>query len=173
MLWSAFLAQHYDEPTKGQTLRIVLLAAALHDTHRSGNSEDETHGQLAAEKFRNEIAASLNDFQSASACLNAIHYHCIPDDKCPNPDIAFQILKDADALDRGRFGVPNRDNGCNTALFRTEVLRSQDSYKNIAWMAYYAAQITRFSLAGATPCSAFSNALCDSVNSLAEDRPAT
>jgi hypothetical protein len=167
MFWSAFLAQHLDEPIKQVILPVVLVAASMHDTHRE--SDDETHGQLAVEAHRAKIARVLGEPHLAS-CLNAIQYHCIPDDRCSNPDSALRILKDADALDRGRFGAPNKPGGCDTKFFRTDVLRLNDAYGNIAWMAYWAAQSTRYSPVGARPCADFRRSLCDAVNSLSSKR---
>jgi hypothetical protein len=165
MFWSAFILQHYPEGQKNELLPAVLVAASLHDTCRKDGEDDETHGDLAVKAHKDEIAKFLADAQRLQQCLNAIKFHCIPDDRCPN-ELALQILKDADALDRGRFGAPNCEGGCNTKLFRTELLKSQDNYKNIAWMAYWAAVITRYSSFGETPCSDFSNALCNAIKSL-------
>jgi hypothetical protein len=167
MFWCAFLAQHLDEPTKREMAPVVLVAASLHDTCRE--KDDETHGQLAVEAHQAKIAAVLTESQLTS-CLNAIQYHCIPDEQCLKFDLPLQILKDADALDRGRFAGPNYPKGCDTKFFRTDVLRSGDAYRNIAWMAFRAAQITRFSPVGSRPCADFSHSLCDAINSLPKKR---
>ncbi|HXC37295.1 MAG TPA: DarT ssDNA thymidine ADP-ribosyltransferase family protein [Candidatus Acidoferrales bacterium] len=168
MFWSAFLLQHQNENTKRELLPAVLTAAALHDTCRDGNAVDEIHGRLAAEHHKPKIATFLTDPLLAQ-CLNAIHYHCLPDEQCPAPDLVQQILKDADALDRGRFAAPNYEGGCNVTLFRTEALRL-DRYNNIAWMAFRAAQITRHSPVGAKPCADFTRSLSTAVNCLTHKR---
>jgi hypothetical protein len=167
MFWSAFLAQHLDEATKQELLPVVLVAASMHDTYRE--KDDETHGQLASEAHQARIAGVLAEPRLRS-CLNAIQYHCIPDAQCSHPDLALHILKDADALDRGRFGAPNKQGGCDTKFFRTDVLRLHDAYGNIAWMAYWAAQSTRYSPLGSRPGAEFSRSLCDAVNSLSGKR---
>ncbi|HXR04512.1 MAG TPA: HD domain-containing protein [Verrucomicrobiae bacterium] len=167
MFWSAFLAQHSDEPTKQELLPVVLAAAALHDTCREGSHEDETHGHSAVKAHQARIAGLLTEPRLLASCLNAIRYHCTPDEQCPTPDLVQQILKDADALDRGRFAPPNESGGCDTKFFRTEVLK-RDSYKNIVWMAYWIAQSTRYSPIGSTPCADFSRSFCDAVNSLSK-----
>ena len=97
-----------------------------------------------------------------------MRYHCIPDDRCPALDLAAQIVKDADALDRGRFGRPGDPTGCNPALLRTPLLREQDPDRYIAWMAYWAARATRFAPFDSTPCTDFSNSLCTAINALCE-----
>jgi hypothetical protein len=164
MFWSAFILQHFPEVQKNELLLVVMVAASLHDTYRSNGQDDETHGALAAGAHATAIAELLKDEQKRIQCINAIQFHCVPDDRCPN-ELALQILKDADALDRGRFAGPNCEGGCNTKLFRTEPLKSQDSYNNIAWMAYWAAMITRYSSVGIKPCADFSDALCSAVKS--------
>ncbi len=169
MFWSAFLAQHFDEPMKLELLPVVLAAASIHDTYRVVNTEDETHGMLAAEAHRTNIESLPLNLQLRSSCLNAVQFHCIPDDRCPNLDLALQILKDADALDRGRFAPPNKQGGCDTKFLRMDILK-EDKYGNIAWMAHWAAQITRYTPFGACPCADFSRSLCDAVNSLSTKR---
>jgi len=168
MFWCAFIAQHLDKATMQELLPVVLVAASLHDTCRAGGGEDETHGRLAAETHQAKIAGFLAEPLRAS-CLNAIQYHCVPDDQCPNSVSALHILKDADALDRGRFGAPNKPGGCDTKFFRTDVLK-RDAYNNIAWMAYWAAAITRYSPVGPSPCADFSRSFSDAVNSLASQQ---
>ncbi|MFA5192444.1 MAG: HD domain-containing protein [Verrucomicrobiia bacterium] len=167
MFWSAFLVQHLNEALKQELLPMVLTAASLHDTCREDSQEDEAHGRLAVEAHRGIIAAFLKDERLLTPCLNAIQYHCVPDEKYPAADLTLQILKDADALDRGRFAPLNQEGGCETKFFRTEVLK-RDTYKNIAWMAYWAAQITRYSPFGSKPCADFGSSLCSAVNSLSE-----
>jgi len=162
MFWSAFLMQDLEEATKQEILPVVLVAASIHDTYRE--RDDETHGQLAMEAHRARIAGFLTE-QRLASCLHALRYHCIPDDQCSNPDSALHILKDADALDRGRFGAPNKQGGCDTKFFRTDVLK-HDAHGNIAYMAFWAAQSTRYSLVGPKPCADFRRSLRDAVNSL-------
>lgn len=168
MFWSAFLLQHQDESFRRELLPAVLTAAALHDTCRDGNAVDEVHGRLAAEHHKAKIATFLTD-PLLGQCLNAIHYHCLPDEQSPVPDLVLQILKDADALDRGRFAAPSYEGGCNVTLFRTETMKL-DKYSNIAWMAFRVAQITRHSPVGAKPCADFTRSLSTAVNCLTHKR---
>jgi hypothetical protein len=82
------------------------------------------------------------------SCKNAIIYHCKNDDECSNKDIIWQLLKDADALDRGRFGHPQgtsnikkSSKGCNIKFFRLTI--SAEFKEKLAWSAYWLASITR------------------------------
>ena len=170
MFWSAFLVQHMEEPLRQRFLPIVLAAAALHDTQRPGDAEEELHGQAAADRYREALSNVLTDPNDLNSCLNALRDHSIPDDRCPQPDLASQVLKDADALDRGRFGRPGDENGCNPAYFRTTGLRENDADRNIAWMAYWAASSTRYAPFGNTPCHDFTTSLCTPLNHLAREQ---
>jgi len=167
MFWCAFLVHHLDEAVLNELLPVVLAAAAVHDTYRESTQEDQTHGRAAAGAHQETIARVLTNPQSLASCLSAITHHCVPDQQCPMQDTALQVLKDADALDRGRFGAPDKPRGCDTKYFRTETLRLRDVRRNIAWMAFWAAQGTRHTLFGSTPCAEFVRSFCDAVNSLA------
>ncbi len=171
MFWCAFLIQHVNGETRNAVTPIVLTAAALHDTCRESGDEDELHGQRAAEAHRARVEGFLTSPGTAASCLNAIRYHAVPDEGCPSMDLALQILKDGDALDRGRFGAPNTEVGCKTRFFRTQALRG-DAYNNVAWMAYWAAYSTRYTPVGPSPCKDFNKALVDSVNVLAGKKQA-
>ena len=83
-----------------------MVAALIHDLCRFGNHENTDHGEKAATKFSNNVGSYCNgDKQRTQRILEAVTWHCRPDDDCPNTaNPVFKILKDADALDRGRFG---------------------------------------------------------------------
>lgn len=166
MFWSAFLVQHLNEETRKELIPMALVAASLHDTFREGSQDDQNHGRLSAEAHQARIAGVLTEPRLLTSCLNAIQYHCVPDAECPQFDIALQILKDANALDRGRFAGPNYERGCDTKFFRMDTLKSHDPRGNIAWMAFNVAQITKHSPVGSTPCADFIRSLCDVVNNL-------
>lgn len=84
------------------------VAALIHDLCRVSNHEDAVHGERAATKFRDHIVTHCNGNESRTRRIQeAITWHCRPDEDCPNAaNPVFKILKDADALDRGRFGGP-------------------------------------------------------------------
>jgi len=169
MFWCAFLAQDLDQSSKEGVMSVILIAASLHDTHRLGLGDEATHGQASVDANRAKVAAYFSLPAQLEACLNAIRYHSVPDDQCPDLNLALQILKDSDALERGRFGAPDKEKGCDTKFFRTNTLKLGDPYKNIAWIAFWTASITRYSPVGSTPCTDFSTSLCAAVNSLAKE----
>lgn len=82
------------------------------------------------------------------SCINAVIYHCKDDNECTNKDVVWQLLKDADALDRGRFDHPQGvgnirkgSRGCNVKFLRTDI--SSPLKEQLAWSAYWLASITR------------------------------
>jgi hypothetical protein len=163
MIWAAFLAQHLDEAERDRILPIVLAAASVHDTYRESNHEDQIHGALAAEGHGERLRNAVGD-QEVNSCLEAVRLHCLPVANCNNRDLVWQILKDADGLDRGRFNWPNDpEKGCNPNFFRTEALRAGAPYHNISWMAFYLAQMTRYTPTDNTPCANVCSAIYDGV----------
>lgn len=163
MFWSAFLLLHFEDDLRKKLTGVSLVAASLHDTFRE--KDDEQHGQLAANAHRSKILAVFPDRRPQEDCLRAICFHGVPDENCGNMDFTLQILKDADALDRGRFAGPCYTGGCDPKYFRIEVLKN-DHHHNIAWMAYHVAKITKYAPFDAFPCSAFTRFLRIAINSL-------
>lgn len=98
--------------------RVILAEAAVfHDIKRDNDGIDETHGARSAAYY-----AKVNrnaDFFTKFLCK----YHCLPDEVCyaeierndklrKNRELAtklINIFKDADALDRVRFGIRDLD----------------------------------------------------------------
>lgn len=104
------LADHYKLK---KALRPTLYNAAMfHDIGRYTDFEDTKHG---AESYK-LLSEANNSFKNNKLLENLITYHCINDDqafafKDDNEKLMYQILKDADALDRQRLGLRalNRD----------------------------------------------------------------
>ena len=163
MFWAAFLVQYIDEADRKRIMPLVLASAAVHDTCRETDQEDEEHGTRAAEAHQHHIQALLQSPELIKSCLNAVRMHCKLDESCQDRDLVWTVLKDADALDRGRFGVPKKPGGCDPSLLRTDVLKADAQYGNISWMASYVASMTRYTPVGQTPCADFCNALCEGV----------
>jgi len=91
--------------------------------------------------------------------VSAVRMHGVADEECPpeRRDHLWQILKDADGLERGRFGWPgSEERGCSVKMLRLEYLgsvRSADSARTyLPWMAYQLSRITRYSQWDAFPC---------------------
>jgi hypothetical protein len=151
MYWAAYLAQYLPDAERQHIMLPLLSAAAIHDVCRESDGEDEVHGATAASREREKIAGLVSDGALVTSCLEAVRSHCLKDTDCREPGIVWQILKDADAIDRGRFGKPDQTNGCQSSVLRTETLRGA-SGTNILWMGYYLAQMTRHFDPGIAPC---------------------
>jgi len=124
-------------------------AAFIHDLCRENQQEDHQHGVEAVRKFSNFLRQTQIPEHLMDSCINAVIYHCKDDNECINKDLIWQLLKDADALDRGRFGNPQgissirkRSRGCNINFLRIDVL-SPPLKEQLAWSAYWLASMTR------------------------------
>jgi len=122
----------------------ILIAAIYHDYQREKNTEDNYHGQKSVEKFEKEIRSLIKLKNNQESCLNAIKYHCKVDNECPveKRDIVWEIIKDADALDRGRFSAPNTKGGCEINYLRNVEVKKYISF--FPALAYQIATITRY-----------------------------
>ena len=168
MCWSAFLVQHLPEEDRTGVLPAVLGAAAIHDLCRRSNAEDEVHGAVVAERDSALIQHALASPQLAASCLAAARQHSVPDAQCVDTDMAWQILKAADALDRGRFAKPREAGGCNPEFFRTETLRTAGN-DYIPWMAYFLARMTRYVEVDTDPCARLAETLVLGVETALAD----
>lgn len=164
MFWCAFLAQFLPDVDCARSLRALLAAAAIHDLRRASNeAEDEIHGAESVAVNRGKIQTALHDPELVRSCLEAVRLHCLPDEQCANPEAVWQILKDADALDRGRFDRPGSPKGCQQKFFRTETLKTGDPYLNISWMAFHLPKMTRYTPTELTPCRHLALAINEGV----------
>ena len=86
----------------------VMTAAIWHDIARENDNEDNEHGKRAAEFLSESDFSFINE-----RILQIVEYHCLDDSQFPVTDkvtkLLYQILKDADALDRVRFGIKALD----------------------------------------------------------------
>ncbi len=168
MFWAAFLAYHLPEAERIPILDALLAAAAIHDTQRDSDAgDDQVHGGAAAVAFDARIKTAIPDPGLAAACLAAVTAHCQPDETCASKDHIWRLLKDADALDRGRFGQPNGEGGCTTAALRDEIVRA-DTPNNIAWMAYNISKMTAHLNTEGTPCTNLVMAVHDGLYAYAK-----
>jgi hypothetical protein len=168
MFWAAFLAHHLSESDRLRVLDALLAAAAIHDTQRKSDAADDLeHGSEAVNTFEVAIKAAIPNAGVAASCLAAVAAHCRPDPECANQDVIWSILKDADALDRGRFGWPDKEGGCLTNSLRQGVLKA-DEKKRIAWMAFNVAKMTAYLGTETTPCTNLGVAVRDGLNAYAK-----
>jgi len=166
MFWSFVLAATFrgEAATDVETNEFYedcLWAASLHDLCRSNNDEDENHGLIASEKYRLETERRCGGNKTrVKHILEAVTYHCRPDNEYNDKNnIVYKILKDADALDRGRFGVPCfgsdyngtgcfaancKHAGCAYKTLRLYSAEKEQLFREIAWAAYNLAQSTKF-----------------------------
>lgn len=90
-----------------KTLVHVMMAGLFHDIGRENDGEDTNHGKRSIELLNKHHIHTSKDIRQI------IEYHCIDDSQfpqcSPKTQIMYQILKDADALDRVRFGIRTLD----------------------------------------------------------------
>lgn len=155
MFWTRFLLCYEDTPSSSAS-DLCLVAALVHDLGRHGNNEDAIHGVTAAARCAHIIRAALDSASddSVARVLNAVKMHCRDDADCPveKRDLVWTVLKDADALDRGRFAWPNRKGGCNQTCLRTNLLRHDDHRGSIMWAAFRLALMTKNMTWSKSPC---------------------
>lgn len=111
----------------------LCLACVLHDVGRDNNCEDSTHGTKSAEIYKNLAEHDKCLFPYNETVEKLIRYHCLPDEvgksaMSANEWMLYDIIKDADALDRVRFGI--RDLDINQ--LRTETAKSMVMIANLS-----------------------------------------
>lgn len=99
------------------------IAAIIHDLGKSNDVEGAEHGYKSMVLYREKITSLFGDANLQRRTLNAVRYHSVRDDDCPDEvrqDIIWKVLKDADALDRSRFG----GRGCDKSYLRLDIYQS-------------------------------------------------
>jgi hypothetical protein len=143
----------------------ALYAGFFHDLYRDNNEVEPTHGNIAS-SYYSKVVHKLLPGDFAIRCLNAISVHSLTDDP-KEPDVVWQLLKDADALDRGRFGFPRTLNGCNPNKLRLSILRTDIGLcETICWSAFSLSKITRSVNWGQNACAEFVNAIIASLTAV-------
>lgn len=109
--------EDYDD-LNDTTLIHVMMAGLFHDIGRENDEEDTEHGKRSIELLDKHHIHISKDMRQI------IEYHCKDDIQFPQCSskiqIMYQILKDADALDRVRFGIRALD----TRYLRLEISKS-------------------------------------------------
>jgi len=119
VMWNAFLIACIDKTVSNSMLSSVLYASLIHDLGKNSDTEGEIHGENSANLYKTKIEQFCNP-EDASSILEAVKYHSIDDSKTPSIvrcNKIWEILKDADALDRSR--LPGR--GCNPTFLRNMI----------------------------------------------------
>ena len=144
MFFSQIIAQN--EGISEKDLKLLLLAAALHDSGKTRDRRDGEHGKNSAEIAGEYLQNNINSISKEDIKIIqiAIEYHTIREDEkgrinvtelkelCQKYNVSManlerieiisSILKDADALDRTRFDTQNT---LNTDSLRTSTARNK------------------------------------------------
>jgi hypothetical protein len=103
------------------------------------------------------------------ACANAIRMHAVSDEECPTNQRSplWEILKDADGVERGRFRPPDQEFGCDTRMLRLSYLAPTliaIARQRFPWLAYLLAGITKHCQWDEFPCRRLGFDLLDGVS---------
>lgn len=93
---------------------ILATAAVFHDTMRDNDGVDSKHGEASAKYYRQFAKEHPELVNYQKVIEQIIKYHCLPDEtgrsKIDKKYLKlFDVFKDADALDRVRFGIRDLD----------------------------------------------------------------
>jgi hypothetical protein len=122
VLFGTVLLTHYIQGISEDIKRAVYYSAIIHDLGRTNDYKDNTHGVNSAKLYRSQIEQFVPDKNLQAQVLSAVKYHSLDDSLCPQEEqsIIWKILKDADALDRGRF-FPQK---CDKSFLRLDIFKS-------------------------------------------------
>ena len=96
------------------------VAAIIHDLGKRSDREGAEHGYNSMIRFKDRICELIDSSSLANRILQSVQYHSVADKDCPSSiqnDIIWKVLKDADALDRSRFG----GKGCDKSFLRLDL----------------------------------------------------
>lgn len=155
MLFSSILANN--EGLSEEDTHLLLLAAAFHDSGRNGKDGDDKHAEASAQQIENYFNNNpQNPFginmSNLAMIQTAIHYHEYEEPTKGNTDFEeihklcnlygvseenfertvklCELLKDADALDRARFGLRSQNRwALNTDYLKSETAKSVSMIK--------------------------------------------
>lgn len=93
---------------------ILATAAVFHDTMRDNDGVDSKHGEASAKYYKQFAKEHPELVNYQKVVEQIIKYHCLPDEtgrsKIDKKYLKlFDVFKDADALDRVRFGIRDLD----------------------------------------------------------------
>ncbi len=115
LLLSLIIAHYLGLPARDR--KVLAAAAIFHDTQRTNDDVDSTHGKTAREYY--QTVSTAPDPLVGFLC----EYHCLPDEMAyqeirnnrklskerSRSRLLLNVFKDADALDRVRFGLRGID----------------------------------------------------------------
>lgn len=121
VLFGAFLLVNNMDVLHEEEKEAVYYAAIIHDLGKTSDREGPTHGESSAFLYTDKISEYISDTSLSVKTLEAIKYHSVDDWSCPievRNNKIWEILKDADALDRSRF---NRK--CDRSYLRLDIFK--------------------------------------------------
>ena len=139
-------------------------AAFIHDLCRESNNKDMEHGLKAVSRYKYFLEDHVQH-NHIDNCKIAVVFHCKGDKEFRNKNLVWELLKDADSLDRGRFSYPQGQKGCDVNHLRLSIFKDSTKLKkNLAWMAYRIAKITHHTTWKEYPFIDFKNEIKTSLN---------
>ena len=111
------------------------IAAIIHDLGKRNDREGAEHGYNSMVLYKDKIKSFIDNESLQERTLNAVCYHSVDDKDTPEDitqDIIWKVLKDADALDRSRFG----GRGCDKSYLRLGIYQ-KDIGQNIIDLTSY------------------------------------
>lgn len=111
------------------------IAAIIHDLGKRSDVEGAEHGYNSMILYKEKISSLVMEKELQERILNAVRYHSVEDKDCPlavQNDIIWKVLKDADALDRSRFG----GKGCDKSYLRLDIYETYDGQNIIDLTSY-------------------------------------
>lgn len=140
LFWGHFLGKILN--LEKRTLECIQYACIIHDLGKKFDKDDEHHGKLSADLYRPLLSRIIVDDYLLKITICSIECHSVKDANCPDEitnHVIFKVLKDADALDRGRFANPLFKYGCDKTFLRNSIFTEPIS-EDIIWAAHYLAQ---------------------------------
>jgi len=147
MFWVLFLSSRVlmanPSSITEEEVRASLYAAFIHDLHRNNRQVDSDHGSNAAKRFAPHLKNHLPQ-PYLDRCLDAVKIHSMNQDP-KHRDVIWFLLKDANAIDRSRFGPPEKANGCQKKYLRLKLLRKDPNFTDsVLWTSYFFSKMTTY-----------------------------
>ena len=123
-MWNAFVIASLDKDICSSMMTSILYAALIHDLGKKNDTEGEIHGHNSVILYKTVVERLCSE-NEARLILEAVKYHSVDDSKTPftvRENKIWEILKDADALDRSR--LPGK--GCNPAFLRNPIFSANE-----------------------------------------------
>jgi hypothetical protein len=145
VLFGTCLILTFEKDMSHEVKNAIYYAAIIHDLGKTSDIEGAVHGEKSANLYRGKINKFISDTILQEEVLNSVKYHSVDDEYCPSlikNSIIWKILKDADALDRGRFSRRKCDiSYLRSSLFKkdigTQIVRFMENLpfktRNLQW----------------------------------------